>query len=78
MVGDLMGKNGRFKQFVNEIDHMTEARSLSFNAFLLTPVQRIPRYKLLLEDLFKNTSSDHPDYANLEKAIVLINESKFG
>ena len=51
---------------------MPTARSLSLTAFLMTPVQRIPRYKMLLEDLFKNTPSTHPDFEDLEKAIVLI------
>ena len=32
------------------------------------PVQRIPRYKLLLEDLLKKTPESHPDYLNLKKA----------
>jgi len=26
------------------------------------PVQRIPRYKLLLTELLKHTPEDHPDY----------------
>jgi len=29
----------------------------------------IPRYKLLIEDLVKNTPSDHPDYTNLTNAL---------
>lgn len=33
------------------------------------PVQRIPRYNLLLADLLKNTDESHPDYRNLEKSI---------
>lgn len=53
---------------------MPTARSLSLTAFLMTPVQRIPRYKMLLEDLFKNTPPTHPDFEDLEKAIVLVQE----
>lgn len=36
------------------------------------PVQRIPRYKLLLEDLLKKTVETHPDYLNLKKAYQVI------
>eukprot|EP01128_Nolandella_sp_AFSM9_P003526 TRINITY_DN1519_c0_g1_i1.p1 TRINITY_DN1519_c0_g1~~TRINITY_DN1519_c0_g1_i1.p1 ORF type:complete len:595 (+),score=89.83 TRINITY_DN1519_c0_g1_i1:50-1786(+) len=36
---------------------------------LITPVQRIPRYNLLLADLWKNTPEDHPDDVSLYKAI---------
>ena len=30
-------------------------------AFLLTPVQRIPRYMLLFKEILKETPDDHPD-----------------
>lgn len=39
------------------------------DALLIQPVQRIPRYNLLLADLLKNTDETHPDYRNLEKSI---------
>lgn len=29
------------------------------------PVQRIPRYMLLIEQLIKNTDKNHPDYHDL-------------
>jgi hypothetical protein len=38
------------------------------------PVQRIPRYKLLLEDFVKNTDKAHVDYANLQAALSKVNE----
>lgn len=38
-------------------------------ALLIQPVQRIPRYNLLLADLLKNTHEAHPDYSNLERSI---------
>jgi hypothetical protein len=31
------------------------------------PVQRIPRYQLLLRDLLKHTEKDHNDYESLQK-----------
>jgi FYVE/RhoGEF/PH domain-containing protein 5/6 len=51
-------------------------------SLLIQPVQRIPRYRLLLEDIDKKTPDDHPDKESLNKAIksvdgvaVLVNES---
>lgn len=41
-------------------------------SLLINPVQRIPRYTLLLEDLWKNTPSTHPDDENLLKAITFV------
>jgi len=35
------------------------------SSFLILPVQRLPRYKILLKELLKNTPSEHLDYPNL-------------
>jgi len=36
------------------------------------PVQRIPRYMLLLRELISKTPETHPDYEDLKKAHVVI------
>ena len=41
---------------------------ISTRVQLITPVQRIPRYKLLLDDIIKNTPRYHPDKENLLEA----------
>jgi hypothetical protein len=41
-------------------------------SMLIQPVQRLPRYKLLLQELFKNTWDTHPDYADLTRALTKI------
>jgi len=35
---------------------------------LILPIQRVPRYVLLLQDLLKNTDPNHPDYPSLEES----------
>ena len=45
---------------------------LRLNALLITPVQRIPRYKMLLEDVIKNTPDCHPDKKSLKEALEQI------
>jgi len=37
-------------------------------SYLVKPVQRLPKYPLLIKDLLKHTDQDHPDYENLQKA----------
>ncbi len=37
-------------------------------AFLIMPIQRLPRYVMLLEDLLRNTPRDHVDFEELTKA----------
>ena len=39
---------------------------------MLGPVQRIPRYRLLLEDYLKKLPENDPDYPNTKKALELI------
>jgi len=38
------------------------------------PVQRIPRYILLISDLSKRTPPEHPDHVGLKKALVKVSE----
>jgi hypothetical protein len=46
----------------------------SLQALLICPVQRIPRYMLLLKELSNKTPEDHPDSQNLIKALQKIQE----
>lgn len=41
-------------------------------SLLISPVQRIPRYTLLLTDLYNNTMEDHPDDKLLLKALAMM------
>lgn len=48
---------------------------LDLSSFLIQPIQRIPRYELLLKDLIKHTWPSHPDYADLQLALLKIKEA---
>jgi hypothetical protein len=43
-------------------------------SLMITPIQRIPRYELLLRELIKNTSREHEEYEQLCIANVSIKE----
>lgn len=45
---------------------------MGFDSFLVEPVQRIPRYRLLLEELLKCTAETHSDYQNIVEALTLV------
>uniref|UniRef100_A0A914XSD8 DH domain-containing protein n=1 Tax=Plectus sambesii TaxID=2011161 RepID=A0A914XSD8_9BILA len=47
---------------------------LTLEALLIMPVQRIPRYELLLKELLKHTSVEHPDHNLLIRAQKEIHE----
>ena len=48
-------------------------KNSSIADLLITPVQRLPRYELLLRDLIKHTDKNHCDYQDLTKALEQIN-----
>lgn len=56
-----------FVNFVNQCIKDTEVQDI--RAYLIRPVQRVPRYRLLLEDLLKHTDDGHPDKENIAKAL---------
>jgi hypothetical protein len=71
-----MGSNPAFVRFLRETDKRQKHRGLSLQAYLLEPMQRIPRYRLLLMSLMKKTAVDHPDYHQLAEALCEIEKGK--
>ncbi|KAG9288300.1 hypothetical protein G9A89_021331 [Geosiphon pyriformis] len=61
-----------FKKFLTNCSEKPMLNGLALNSFLILPAQRIPRYKLLLEALFKYTHESHPDYSDLKKCVQQI------
>lgn len=57
----------RLKAFLKDIQARGSCDQ-TLDSLLLMPIQRIPRYNLLLQDLLKHTPETHPDYANLREA----------
>lgn len=62
-------KNKPFAKFLDECAENPATRSLSFNAFLIKPIQRICKYPLLLRELLKYTPEEHPDHAQAKAAL---------
>jgi len=71
------------KKFRESIKKNELMHQVQLNSLLIEPVQRIPRYQLLLEDLVANTPKAHPEFEDLLKAlrkilmiIVKLNETE--
>lgn len=62
-------KNKKLFEFLTTQQKSKESLGYDINSLLIMPIQRIPRYKLLLTDLLKNTSQYHRDYPNLQKGL---------
>ena len=64
--------NRRFRDFLADNLLKAENKNLSLASYLIMPIQRIPRYKLLIEELLRNTQDSHPDYPHLLKGLDLV------
>lgn len=65
----LVKKKPAFYDFLSKVENLQDIHGLDLPSFLILPCQRIPRYLMLITELNKWTWSDHPDKANLEKAV---------
>lgn len=59
----------KFRKFLQTCSSNSECEGLDLPSFLLTPIQRLPRYVLLLRQLSKHTDPGHPDSFHIESAL---------
>jgi hypothetical protein len=45
---------------------------ISLESLLIMPIQRVPRYKMLLENLIEHTDKSSPGYADLQQSLIAI------
>lgn len=62
-------KQDRFKAWLEKAELECQR---TLNSFLLEPIQRVPRYELLLKDLLKHTSEDHRDFQATKEALAIV------
>lgn len=60
--------NTAFAGFLSNAFKQLGDPSNDLASLLVTPVQRIPRYLMLVRSMLKHTWAEHPDYANLKTA----------
>lgn len=72
---NMVDHNPKFKKALQFFDdHCVAFNGLRLRDYLITPVQRIPRYALLLRDLLASTPETHPDHSLLTEAIAKISD----
>mmetsp|Transcript_39395 Transcript_39395/g.76540 ORF Transcript_39395/g.76540 Transcript_39395/m.76540 type:complete len:862 (-) Transcript_39395:82-2667(-) len=63
-------KFNAFKSFLEQ-----KQRTVQLTGLLILPIQRVPRYRLLLQELVKRTDESISDYPDLTEALDLIKKS---
>jgi hypothetical protein len=65
-----LSSNRKFAAFMDAQRMLAADQSkLDFISLSIMPIQRVPRYRMLLGELHKYTAPDHPDYAPLASAL---------
>lgn len=59
----------RFIKFFEACRLLQNMIDISLDGFLLTPIQKICKYPLQLNELLKNTDEDHPDFRHVVDAL---------
>ena len=67
----LQKNRSAFATFLSDVheERRDDLKGQTLQSLMIMPVQRIPRYRMLLETLHKRTDDGHPDKAALVKAI---------
>lgn len=64
-----VAKNKKFIQFLREVSREVD---MPLASYLIMPIQRIPRYRMLLTEVRKNTPQDHDDFEKISLALEYI------
>ncbi|XP_031712517.1 FYVE, RhoGEF and PH domain-containing protein 4a isoform X2 [Anarrhichthys ocellatus] len=65
-------RSPQFKAIIQEIQSQEVCGFLTLQHHMLEPVQRVPRYEMLLKDYLKKLPQDDPDRRDSEKSLEII------
>lgn len=65
-------RSSAFKNIIQDVQSLEVCGSLTLQHHMLEPVQRLPRYELLLRDYLKKLPEDHPDHQPTQKSLQTI------
>lgn len=67
--GSLLTSNRKYSDFLDRAMKDPNSQGIDIESLLIMPVQRIPRYRLLLEQLLKYTPECHPEHTFVSSAL---------
>ncbi|VTJ71722.1 Hypothetical predicted protein [Marmota monax] len=72
LVKNMTERVPQFKLVIEEIQKQKICGSLTLQHHMLEPVQRIPRYEMLLKDYLRKLPPDSPDWNDAKKSLEII------
>ncbi|KAJ6245422.1 faciogenital dysplasia protein [Anaeramoeba flamelloides] len=73
-VSEQIATNKGFRNYLEKKTYDPKCHKLRIFSLLITPIQRIPRYVLLLKKIVKNTDRSHPDFINFQNILEKMKE----
>jgi hypothetical protein len=74
MAEQLSQTSAKFRAIAAAAQKDPRAKNNNLLALLIAPIQRVPRYVLLLNELLKHTPEGHPDHQLLVNALALLRQ----
>jgi hypothetical protein len=71
---DTIVTNEEFEKLIQQGRSLPDSNGVDLPGLLIMPIQRIPRYVLLLKAILDNTESLHADFVNLSNAVKSMSE----
>jgi len=72
---ELKQKNKKFAELIEGINEVLGQKgTLVLGDYMIMPVQRVPRYVLLLQELIKNSSESHTQWDNMQSSLKKFKE----
>ncbi|GAM28971.1 hypothetical protein SAMD00019534_121470 [Acytostelium subglobosum LB1] len=75
LIAKLVDKKPTFVTFMQTVRDSQKQSRLDLTSFLIMPVQRMPRMKMLLSEIVEQTEQLHPDYIDLRDALEMITQT---
>lgn len=72
IINALYTKNRKFAALMDEIHRLPECGNLTLTHHMLSPIQRVPRYQLLLCDYLKKLNDYSIDHEDTKRALELV------
>lgn len=70
----VLNKHSRFSRIRKNADESGALQGRTIGSYLISPIQRVPRYQMLIGELLKCTTTDHQDYDRLQEVLKVVME----
>jgi FYVE/RhoGEF/PH domain-containing protein 5/6 len=72
---EVCARHPKFGRLVREFEKRPRCAHLRLQHFMLKPVQRLPQYRLLLEDYLRHLDPQSPDFDDTAQALRIVSEA---